>query len=77
MKVGLVADPQYANQPPSVKRHFKESLWKLEEAIDTFNYYKVDLIQNFEDVIDVKWENYDAILQIYDKLNTPTSLLHP
>ena len=54
MKVGLVADPQYANQPPSGKRHFKESLWKLEEAIDSFNYYKVDLIQNFEDVIDVK-----------------------
>ena len=38
MKVGLVADPQYANQPPSGKRHFKENLWKLEEAIDTFNY---------------------------------------
>ncbi len=69
LKVGLVADPQYANQPTSGKRHYRESLRKLEEAIDTFNYYKIDLIQNLGDVIDVKWESYDAILPIYDKLN--------
>lgn len=76
MKVGLVADPQYANQPPSGKRHYRESLWKLEEAIDTFNYHKVDLIQNLGDVIDVKWESYDAILPIYDKLNPDIENYH-
>ena len=76
MKVGLVADPQFANQPPSGKRHYRESLWKLEEAIDTFNYHKVDLIQNLGDVIDVKWESYDAILPIYDKLNPDIENYH-
>jgi predicted phosphodiesterase len=76
MKVGLVADPQYANQPPSGKRHYRESLWKLEEAIDTFNYHKVDLIQNLGDVIDFKWESYDAILPIYDKLNPDIENYH-
>jgi manganese-dependent ADP-ribose/CDP-alcohol diphosphatase len=68
MKVGLVADPQYANQPTLGKRQYRESLWKLEQAIDTFNFYKVDIVQNLGDVIDVKWESYDAILPIYDKL---------
>ena len=76
MKVGLVADPQYANQPASGKRHYRESLWKLEEAIGTFNYHKVDLIQNLGDVIDVKWESYDAILPIYDKLNPDIENYH-
>ena len=32
LKVGLVADPQYANKPTSGKRHYSETLWKLEEG---------------------------------------------
>ena len=76
LRVGLVADPQYANQQTSGKRHYRESLWKLEEAIDTFNFYKVDLVQNLGDVIDKKWKSYDAILPIYDKLNTKIENYH-
>jgi hypothetical protein len=68
LKVGLVADPQYANKPAAGKRHYRESLWKLGEAIDTFNYYQVDFVQNLGDIIDADWESYDAILPIYDKL---------
>ena len=68
LKVGLVADPQYANNPSSGKRHYRETLWKLEEAIDTFNYYKIDFVQNLGDIIDVEWESFDAVLPIYDKL---------
>ena len=66
--MGLVADPQYADKPTSGKRHYNETLWKLEEAIDTFNYYNIDFVQNLGDIIDVKWESFDAVLQIYDKL---------
>ena len=69
IKVGLVADPQYANKPTSGKRHYSETLWKLEEAIDTFNYYEIDFVQNLGDIIDIKWESFDAILPIYQKLN--------
>ena len=68
LKVGLVADPQYANKPTSGKRHYSETLWKLEEAIDTFNYYEIDFVQNLGDIIDNKWESFDAILPIYQKL---------
>lgn len=68
LKVGLVADPQYAEKPTSGKRHYSETLWKLEEAIDTFNYYNIDFLQNLGDIIDVKWESFDAVLPVYDKL---------
>ena len=69
LKIGLVADPQYADKPIRGLRHYKESLWKLEEAIDTFNYEKVDFVQNLGDIIDTEWTSYDAILPVYDKLN--------
>jgi hypothetical protein len=69
LKIGLVADPQYADQPINNKRHYRESLWKLEEAIDTFNSTNVDFVQNLGDIIDKEWSSFDSILPIYDKLN--------
>ena len=69
MKIGLVADPQYANKQTVGKRYYSESLLKLAEAIDTFNYYNVDFVQNLGDIIDVKWESFDSILPIYNNLN--------
>jgi hypothetical protein len=69
LKIGLVADPQYADKQTTGKRYYRESLWKLEEAIDTFNYYGVDFVQNLGDVIDVDWGSYDSIIPIYQKLN--------
>ena len=46
LKIGLVADPQYADKPTAGKRYYRESLWKLKEAIVTFSDNNVDLIQN-------------------------------
>ena len=69
LKIGLVADPQYADKPTVGKRHYRESLWKLEEAIDTFNISNVDFVQNLGDIIDIDWESYNSIIPIYDKLN--------
>jgi hypothetical protein len=69
LKIGLVADPQYADKDPIGQRHYRESLWKLEEAIDTFNFYGVDFVQNLGDIIDAYRASYDSILPIYKKLN--------
>lgn len=69
LKIGLVADPQYANNPTAGKRHYRESLWKLEEAIATFNGDDVDFVQNLGDIIDKGWGNYDSILPLYQHLN--------
>ncbi|PZX49919.1 metallophosphoesterase [Algoriphagus chordae] len=69
LKIGLVADPQYANKATAGKRYYRESLWKLEEAIDVFNNNKVDFVQNLGDIIDDDWGSYDSILPVYQKLD--------
>ena len=69
LRIGLVADPQYADKPPSGKRYYRESPWKLKEAIGTFNLDSVDFVQNLGDIIDVGWESYDSILPVYQQLD--------
>ena len=69
LKVGLVADPQYADKPTAGKRQYRESLWKLKEAIVTFNDNHVDFVQNLGDIIDVEWKSYDSVIPLYQNLN--------
>ena len=69
LTIGLVADPQYAVKESLGKRNYKESVWKLEEAIKTFNEEKVDMVQNLGDIIDIHWESFDSILPPYQKLD--------
>lgn len=76
LKIGLVADPQYAHQPDGGTRYYKESLWKLEEAMDTFNDNNIDFVQTLGDLIDVEWESFDSILPVYDKLNPGCENFH-
>lgn len=69
LRIGLVADPQYADKPTAGKRYYRESLWKLKEAIVTFNNNNVDFVQNLGDIIDMGWESYDSIIPVYQNLN--------
>ncbi len=68
LKIGLVADPQYEDKNTAGIRHYRESLWKLNEAIDTFNQYNVDFVQNLGDIINSGWESFDSIMPVYDNL---------
>jgi hypothetical protein len=68
LKIGLVADPQYADKPLAGKRYYRESIWKLNEAVATFNENQVDFVQNLGDIIDVGWISYDSILPVYTNL---------
>lgn len=68
LTIGLVADPQYANKTSAGNRYYRESIWKLKEAIDTFNYNHIDFVQNLGDIIDGGWGNYDSILPVYQNL---------
>ena len=68
LKIGLVADPQYADKPTAGKRYYRESLWKLQEAIETFNKEDIDFVQNLGDIIDKGWESYDSIIPLYQGL---------
>jgi predicted MPP superfamily phosphohydrolase len=76
LKIGLVADPQYADKPLSGKRYYRESLWKLEEAITTFNENQVDFVQNLGDLIDLGWHGFDSILPIYKLLDPDIGNYH-
>ncbi len=69
LSIGLVADPQYADQPTVGKRYYRESVWKLQQAVDTFNSQKVDFVQTLGDVIDKNWMSYDSVLPVYRHLD--------
>ncbi len=70
LKIGLVADPQYSDKPNNGTRYYRESLWKLKQSIDTFNYYQVDFVQNLGDIIDAEWRSFDSIIPLYKNLNS-------
>lgn len=76
LTIGLVADPQYEDRNTVGKRHYRESIWKLEEAISTFNYHKVDFVQNLGDIINGKWESFDSIMPIYEQLDKNIACYH-
>lgn len=76
LKIGLVADPQYANKPTAGKRYYQESCRKLEEAIDTLNDHHVDFVQNLGDIVDGGWESYDSILPVYQNLDPEIENYH-
>ena len=76
LKIGLIADPQYADKPNTGLRYYKESLCKLKQSIDTFNYYQVDFVQNLGDIIDAKWESFDSIVSLYENLNSGIENYH-
>lgn len=76
LKIGLVADPQYADKPAAGERFYRESLWKLKEAIKTFNDCQVDFVQNLGDIIDEGWENYNSIIPVYQHLDSDIENFH-
>jgi len=74
LKIGLIADPQYADKTTASNRYYRESLKKVREAIETFNDQKVDFVQNLGDIIDGDWNNIDSIISVYQTLNPNISV---
>jgi manganese-dependent ADP-ribose/CDP-alcohol diphosphatase len=70
-KIGLIADPQYCDQDPSGTRYYRESLGKLEAAVDTLNARKVDFVVTLGDFIDHNSASFDSVLQRYARLAMP------
>ncbi|MBN2214363.1 MAG: metallophosphoesterase [Bacteroidales bacterium] len=71
LKIGLIADPQYCDCDPGGTRYFRETMWKLPQAIDTMNKYEVDFVMNLGDMIDRYYESYDSVSKHYENLNMP------
>lgn len=65
LTLGLVADPQYADIPPMLTRHYRASPGKLGAAIERFNGLPLDFCVNVGDSIDKRWESFDEILKVF------------
>ena len=74
---GIVADPQYANADPrpDMGRYYAESPKKLSEAVAAFNEEDLAFVVTLGDIIDRGFDNFDAILSVYDGLRHPSVLL--
>ncbi len=71
LTIGLITDPQYCDCDPAGTRYYRETMWKLPQAIDTMNKYQVDFVMNLGDMIDRYYESYDSVSKHYEKLNMP------
>lgn len=71
LRVGVIADPQYAPVPPRGTRYYANSLWKMDEAVADLNARNLDFTVTLGDIIDRHWESYMHIMPIYDDLDAP------
>lgn len=66
---GIFSDPQYAPVPPRGTRHYANTLWKLQTAIEQANKQNLAFVTTLGDIIDRHWQSYEHILPLYDRLN--------
>lgn len=70
LRFGVIADPQYVDADPHVglNRHFRESLLRITQAVETFNGRELDFVITLGDLIDRDWDSFDAVLPLYRPL---------
>jgi 3',5'-cyclic AMP phosphodiesterase CpdA len=71
IRIGLVADAQYADKDTAGTRHYRRSIEKLGAAVAWFNRSLPDMVVHLGDLIDEGWENFDAPLAQLGKLAMP------
>lgn len=71
IRIGLIADAQYADKDPLGTRFYRRSLGKLGEAVAWLNREKPDLVVHLGDLIDEGWENFGAPLAQLTRLTMP------
>jgi manganese-dependent ADP-ribose/CDP-alcohol diphosphatase len=60
-EIGLVADAQYADIESTNTRFYRQSIARLEEAVEHFNGRDLAFCVHLGDLIDRDWKNFDAI----------------
>jgi len=63
LRLGLVADPQFADTEPGKTRFYRQSLGKLAEAVEHFNGLDLKWCVNLGDLIDRQWESFDEVFK--------------
>lgn len=70
IRLGIIADVQYADADQHGTRHYRASLEKLRAAVDTFNAQQVDFVISLGDLIDRYSNSYDSVLAVTGKLRS-------
>lgn len=71
IRIGLMADAQYADKATAGTRHYRQSIKKLGAAVAWFNRRKPDMAAHLGDLIDEGWGNFDAPLKALESLAMP------
>ncbi|MFW6270601.1 MAG: metallophosphoesterase [Bacillota bacterium] len=61
INIGLVTDIHYADKTTSINRYYKQSLFKLEEAVKVFNDSNIDFMILLGDTIDTVDKETDLV----------------
>ncbi|MDF1853627.1 MAG: metallophosphoesterase [Verrucomicrobiales bacterium] len=69
--IGLIADAQYVDAKPAGIRHYRNSIQKLRNAVNSINKSQVDFSIHLGDLIDREFKSFDAILAPLSKLESP------
>lgn len=64
VRLGLVADAQYADVPPQGTRHYRTSLGRLEAALADFAALALDGCVHLGDLIDRDWASFAPMLAV-------------
>ncbi|WP_343558977.1 metallophosphoesterase [Sphingobacterium sp.] len=71
IKIGLIADPQYADKDTRGSRFYRNSLDKLDSAVTAINREEVDFTVMLGDLVDVGPKDLQPALQRLNKLKRP------
>lgn len=68
VRLGVIADPQYADQPTRGSRHYRASLGKLEAAVKNLNQADLDAVITLGDFIDADFASFRPVMERYQAL---------
>ncbi|WP_104382863.1 metallophosphoesterase [Sphingobacterium sp. HMA12] len=71
VRIGLIADPQYADKDSRGSRFYRNSLVKLDAAVVAINKEDVDFTVMLGDLVDVGTKDLPPAIQQLDKLKKP------
>ncbi|WP_264738900.1 metallophosphoesterase [Cytobacillus firmus] len=71
LEFGLIPDIQYCDCDTSGVRHYRQSVDKLKEAVQTLNQEDVDFTVQTGDIIDRNLSSFSTILPIFNTIEGP------
>lgn len=71
VRLGMIADPQYADKDTLRSRHYRQSLEKLRASIAQLNEAAPDAVVTLGDFIDEDFASFTPVLDIYRGLQPP------